>query len=186
MRRGRLEELLICACLILYLSSFMLSPSVFESLAQAGSPTVAVSPSSITASVGQEFGININISGVSDLYGWEFKLGWNTSLLSLVGVNEGPFLKSGGNTFFTYFLNTTDEHIVVDCTLEGSYPGVSGNGTLATVKLITTAVGECPLNLYDVILLNSYAQQINCTVVGGYGSLIPDVIAGSGRTPYLD
>jgi hypothetical protein len=166
----------------------MLIPSVFESLAQASFATVDVSPPSITATVGQEFSVDINISNVSDLYGWEFKLGWDPSLLSLVGVDEGPFLKSGGDTFFTYFLNTTEEHIVVDCTLEGMIPGVNGTGTLATVTLNPTNVGKCPLNLYDVTLLDSNipAQQISCSVVGGYGNFTPDVVAGSGRVPYLD
>jgi general secretion pathway protein D len=166
----------------------MSSPSVFESLAQAGSVTVAVSPPSITASVGQDFSVDINILSVSDLYGWEFKLGWNESLLGLVSVDEGPFLRSGGNTFFTYLLNTTEEHIVVDCTLEGQIQGVSGNGTLATVTFSTTTVGECPLNLYDVILLDSNAQQISCSAVGGYGnftSAVQDMIVAGGRVPYL-
>jgi hypothetical protein len=186
MRRGRLGELLICVCLVLYLFSFVLIPSVFESLAQAGSATVAVSPTTITANVGQDFSIDITISNVLDLYGWEFKLGWDESLLGLVSVDEGPFLKSGGDTFFTYFLNTTNEHIVVDCTLEGMIPGVAGNGTLATVTFIATNVGECPLNLYDVILLNSNVEQISCSVVGGYGNFTHDVAAGSGRVPYMD
>jgi hypothetical protein len=168
----------------------MLSPSSLESSAQAGSATVAVSPTSITASVGQEFSIDINISNVSDLYGWEFKLGWNESLLDLVSVAEGPFLQSGGNTFFTYFLNTTEEHIVVDDTLEGPISGVNGSGTLATVTFNTIGVGKCPLNLYNVTLLDSEtpAQPISCSVVGGDGNFTPDVpaiIAGSGRVPYL-
>jgi hypothetical protein len=128
------------------------------------------------ASVGQSFSVNIDISNVVDLYGWEFKLGWNSSLLGLVGVGEGPFLKSGGNTFFTYYLNTTGEHVVVDCTLEGAIPGISGNGTLATVTLNTTSAGECPLNLYDVSLISSAEQQIPSQAFGGnFTSMVHDI-----------
>jgi hypothetical protein len=143
--------------------------SIFECTGQAGSATVAVSPPSITVDVGQGFSVDINISSVSDLYGWEFKLGWNSTLLSLVSINEGPFLRSGGNTFFTYYLNTTDEHLVVDCTLEGQIPGVSGNGTLATVMFNATNVGECPLNLYNVTLISSSEQPISSQAISGYG-----------------
>jgi hypothetical protein len=179
-RRGRLEEFLICACVVLFLSSLVLPASILECFGQAGSATVAVSPPSITASVGQDFIVDINISNVSDLYGWEFYFGWNSSLLSLVSVNEGPFLKSGGNTFFTYFLNTTDEHVVVDCTLEGQIPGVSGNGTLATVTLNTTNVGECPLNLYNVDLRDSSDASIASQAVGGnFTSMLHDVAVTS-------
>jgi hypothetical protein len=155
---------------MLCLSSILTPVSIFEVLGQSSPATVSVLPSSITASVGQDFSVNVNISGVSDLYGWEFKIGWDPSLLDLVSVDEGPFLKSGGNTFFNYFLNTTEEHIVAYCTLEGQIPGVSGNGTLATVTFNPTNAGECPLNLYNVTLLNSDepSQQINCNVDGGY------------------
>ena len=185
-----LEELLVCVCLFLCVFSFMFPLSGLESLAQASSATVAVSPPSITASVGEDFSVDVNISGVSDLYGWEFKIGWDPSLLDLVSVDEGPFLKSGGNTYFNYLLNTTNEHIVVFCTLEGQIPGVNGSGTLATVTFNPTNAGECPLNLYNVTLLNSDepSQQINCNVVGGYGtftSATDDVPVGSGRIPYL-
>jgi len=141
-----------------------------------------VSPPSITVSVGQGFSVDINISSVSDLYGWEFYLGWNSSLLSLVSVNEGPFLMSGGSTYFTYYLNTTatDEHVVVDCTLEGSIPGVSGDGTLATVTFNTTSAGECPLNLYDVDLRDSSDSEIPSQAVSGnFTSLLHDVAVTS-------
>jgi hypothetical protein len=167
-----LKRFSICFCVVLFVCSLTLHASVFECASQAGSATVAVSPASVTAGVGQDFSVDINASGVSDLYGWEFKLGWNASLLGLVDVSEGPFLRSSGNTFFTYYLNTTDEHVVADCTLEGQIPGVGGNGTLATVMLHTANAGECSLNLYDPILLNSNEEQINCSTVGGYGNFI--------------
>jgi hypothetical protein len=166
--RHRLKRPFTHVFLMLCLSSILIHVSIFECSAQAGPATVSVSRSSITVNIGQSFSINIDILNVSDLYGWEFKLGWNASLLDWVSVEEGPFLKSGGNTFFTYNLNITGEHLIVDCTLEGLIPGVSGNGTLATVSFYAKSVGECPLGLYDVILLNSQEQQIDCNVVSGY------------------
>jgi general secretion pathway protein D len=155
--------------------------------AQTGSVTVAVSPPSINASVNQSFNIDIDISNVLDLYGWEFKLSWNASLLNAVSVNEDPFLNSSGNTFFTYYLNTTDEHLVVDCTLLGQVPGVSGNGTLATITFYTVNVGQTPLHLYDVTLYNSAEEMINCTSQDGYGTFNSqsDPYVGGERTPYL-
>jgi hypothetical protein len=128
-----------------------------------------VEPETVQGITGQDLTLNVSISNVTNLYGWEFYFGWNSSLLSFVSVNEGPFLKSGGNTYFSYFLNTTGEHVVVDCTLEGQIPGVSGDGTLATVMFNTTNAGECPLNLYNVDLRDSSDTEIPCQAVSGYG-----------------
>jgi hypothetical protein len=158
----------------------MLPASILECSGQAGSATVAVSPPSITASVGQDCSVDVDISNVSDLYGWEFYLGWNSSLLSFVSVNEGPFLQSGGNTYFTYYLNTTNEHIIVDCTLEGEIPGVSGNGTLATITFDVTNAGQCQLNLYNVDLRDSSDAEIPSQAISGnFTSLLHDVAVTS-------
>ena len=128
-----------------------------------------VEPETLQGTTGQDLTLNVSVSNVTDLYGWEFYLGWNSSLLSLVSVNEGPFLMSGGNTYFTYYLNTTstDEHVVVDCTLEGQIPGVNGIGTLATVTFNVTNAGQCPLNLYNVDLRDSSDTEIPSQAVGG-------------------
>ena len=83
----------------------MLPVSVLEGSAQAGSATVAVSPPSITASVGQSFSVNVTVANASDpygVYGWEFELNWTASLLDSVDMIEGSLLKAGGTTFFTY------------------------------------------------------------------------------------
>jgi hypothetical protein len=135
-----------------------------------GSPTatVCVDPQTTVGTVGQNFVVNINISGVADLYGWEFSLGWNGTILEAVTVSEGSFLKSGGSTFFTNKINNTLGYMIVDCTLLGNVPGVSGSGTLATIKFYVETLGECPLDLYDTILVNSTEQSIEHTVVDGY------------------
>jgi hypothetical protein len=59
--------------------------------------------------------------------------------------------------------------MIVDCTLLGNIPGVSGDGTLGTITFYVKKVGECPLDLHDVILLNSLEQPISFQAVGGYG-----------------
>lgn len=123
----------------------------------------------MTAEVGQSFNINVTVYGVTDLYGWEFKLGWNTSLLDATGVVEGPFLKTGGETFFHYMQNSTVAYLMIDCTLVGLVPGVGGQGILATITLYVEAAGQCSLDLYDTILLDSLERPIPCQNVDGYG-----------------
>ncbi len=148
--------------------SFIGQAKLFRGQAVSG-PAVSVSPSSVTTPVGQNFTINATVSGVGDLFGWEFQLGWNSTLLDALNVSEGSFLKAGGSTFFTYTVNATAGNVIVDCTLTGNIPGMSGDGTLGTMTFYAKSVGQCPLDLHDVILLDSHEQSIPCQSVGGYG-----------------
>lgn len=114
--------------------------------------------------MGQNFTIEVNISGVVDLYGWEIKLGWNSTLLEATNAIEGDFLKEGGETFFATKINNTAGYLLVDCTLLGNLSGVSGNGILVTVQFYVEGSKECILNLYDTTLVSSAEQPIPHTI----------------------
>jgi len=162
----------LCTLLLVFLVIFIISVSVF--LAQSITvTTVSVVPSMVTTSIGQNFSINVNISSVSDLYAWEFKLSWNSTLIDAVDVTEGTFLKNGGETFFAPKINNTAGYVLVDCTLLGNVPGVSGNGTLAVVKFYVEGVGESILDLHNTTLLNSLEQPIIHQSTDGYGYFTP-------------
>lgn len=129
---------------------------------------VSVEPGSITQAVSQDFTVNISVSNVNDLYGWELKFTWNSSILSLVRVTEGGFLKSQGQTFFTY--NNTASYVLVDCTLLGNVSGITGEGILASIQMHVNGQGSCNLVLYDVKLINSIEQTIDNTLNSGHFS----------------
>ena len=129
---------------------------------------VSIVPSSISALVGQSFNVNVTISGVSDLYGWEYRINWDANLLNVTSVAEGPFLKTGGNTFFSYNLNLTGGSMVVDSTLLGNALGVNGSGTLSTLTFYVGNAGQTPLNLYNVTLVDSNNRDIFCVTASGY------------------
>lgn len=157
---------------MLFKSVFLLlvlifSTSFLTELSASAVTTVFVYPSSSTVAVGQTFFIDVKISDVVDLYGWEFKLGWNPNLLNVTDVTEGPFLRQGGSTFFSKKINNTAGYILVDCTLLGSVLGVSGGGTLATVKFYAKGEGTSVLDLYDTKLVNSLEQPIAHTANDG-------------------
>jgi hypothetical protein len=123
--------------------------------------TVYVDPQTIKEPVNQNFQINITVSNVANLYGWYFKLGWNATILSLVNVTEGPFLKSIHQTIFSYKLNQTSYHYVVDCSYMGDVSGANGTGVLATIRFHVNEAGNCTLNLYDTELLDPSGKDIN-------------------------
>jgi len=153
---------LICSSSLTGLAMF------FSAYASDQQVIVNVAPSSITVPLNQNFTIGIAITGVVDLYGWEFQLGWNTSLLAILDVSEGQFLKAGGTTYFASNVNTAG-NLIVDCTLTGNVPGVNGDGTLATLTFNVSDVGECSLDLHDVKLVDSSDNSIPCQTTGGYG-----------------
>src|SRR4030065_2024532 len=45
-----------------------------------GTEAVFVNPATSHALIGQNITVNIDVSNVTDLYGWEFKLGWNNTI----------------------------------------------------------------------------------------------------------
>ncbi|RLI22213.1 hypothetical protein DRO54_01670 [Candidatus Bathyarchaeota archaeon] len=139
--------------------------------AQSGSTVIFVDPAEVSAQVGQYFTIRVNISNVVDLYGWEFKLSWNSSLIEVVNVIEGDFLKTGGETFFYQSVNNTSGALHLTCTLLGDIPGVSGNGTLAEIIFYVKSNGESVLHLYDTNLGDSNLQPIPHTTNDGYAIL---------------
>ena len=130
--------------------------------------TVFVEPETVQQSVDQDFTVNITISHVSRLYGWEFKIGWNASVLDLVDVIEGSFLKNAGLTFFTHVTNVTSGYSLIDCTLTGVVAGVDGQGVLASVQFHVKIGGASDLSLYDTQLIGSDDQPISHEANGGH------------------
>ncbi|NIP66805.1 hypothetical protein GWN63_01760 [Candidatus Bathyarchaeota archaeon] len=128
--------------------------------------------------VGETFSININVSGAVDLYGWEFYLGWNATLLQALNVTEGGFLEQGGDTFFYPKINNTEGSMLVDCTLLGDIPGVDGHGILVTVQFSVEASGVSDLDLYETTLVSSLQQDIPHTTSDGSFSTTREKVAG--------
>jgi len=169
MRRGIIASALFLAFAFTFLLLGASTPKSTVSIeTNSSTATIYVDPQTTVGAVAQNFTVNINISNVTDLYGWEFKLGWNTTVLDVVEVYEGPFLKNVSNTFFIYKVNSTAGYILVDCTFLGIVPGVSGNGTLANVKFYVKSIGDSVLDLYDTILINSNEQAILHSTIDGY------------------
>ena len=100
----------------------------------AQATVMSIEPKTAQGTLGQNFTINIEVSDVYDLYGWSFKLTWDSTILEAVNITEGPFLKSGGETFFIPRINVTEGYLTADCTLLGNESTTIRNGVLATVQ----------------------------------------------------
>lgn len=62
-----------------------------------GGPAVHFSPPQATVGVGTPFTMDVVIGDVADMGGFEFDLHFDTSAITVTGVNLGNFLASSGN-----------------------------------------------------------------------------------------
>jgi hypothetical protein len=122
---------------------------------------VEIYPNPRAGFVGKNATISVNISDVSDLYEWKFKLSWNPAIAEIINVVQGSFLQNRSQTFFPNpTINNTAGTSYASCTLLGDIPGASGNGTLATITFHIKTTGTCELNLQDVILSSSLDEEM--------------------------
>ena len=175
MIRGFASPLSALAFVLLVLSLY---GNYVESALCSPAAMISVDPPLITVS-GETFAVSIAILDVVDLYGWEFRLRWNSTLLDVTNIDEGPFLKQGGETYFTSKVDNVENYILVDCTLLGVVPGVNGNGVLAVVEFDVRGIGESILDLHDTTLVSSLEQPIIHQSTDGYcyfeNTLVGDV-----------
>jgi len=142
--------------------------------------TLYVDPPAVVTSVGDTFSVNITISDVIDLAGWEFKLYYSSAKLNGTNLVEGSFLKQGGSTYFAV-INFTDNYnsthgvAWVTCALLGGSPGVNGNGTLAIVAFEVKQLGTSTLSLIDTWMSDS--QPIPHIALGGIVYVLPHDVA---------
>lgn len=151
----------------------MVSASLLHTFTVIGSlATVSIQPR-ITKVWGTDevFTINITVTDVTNLYGWEIKLYYDSSILNGTSVSEGSFLKSAGETFFNSTFNdkydATHGRIKAFNTLLGETPGVNGTGVLFTVTFKTRNLGISALDLEDTILANINSNLIPHTMASG-------------------
>lgn len=132
----------------------LLFVTIFFSPLPALSTTLSIQPAVSTPTVGSSFDVFVNISSVTDLYAFQFDIVFNTAILSAINIKEGSFLPSGGDTF-PFSTENTDGSITFVDTLLTSISGVNGDGPLVDVTFQALASGTSPIDISNVILLNS-------------------------------
>ena len=174
------KKLLILLQIIIITLPLTLSFTKTQQSRATSPTTLYINPSSINVNLGQNFTITIEVTDVTDLCGWEFKLYFKKDIVNAISCEEGPFLKSSGSTTFlvpefTNNYNETHGRIGMLCTLNNfTAGGVDGSGTLASITFKSVGGGFTPLTLKDTILNNSTIQHIphvtidaNVEVFGG-------------------
>lgn len=163
MLRWKMAGVIAGFCLALVLSSPAFADTV-----------LSVAPTSATVNQGSSFAVDVNISGVKDLYDFQLDLSFDPSILQATAVFEGPFLPSlygPGSTFFIPgTIDNTGGSITFNAdTLLSAEPGVSQAGTLLVVDFNAIANGISPLAIDPTtfILQDSNGATIDATTTKG-------------------
>lgn len=143
--------------------------------------TVSIQPASLSTSPSQTISLNVYVSGVQNLYGFDFDVNFNPSVLFVTSVIEGPFLPTGGDTTFSPgVIDNVGGGIdfIGDSLNFGT--AVSGDGVLATITFTTLALGTSAIDVSNVQLLDPNFYPIpDVMVVPGSVSVQGEVVPES-------
>ena len=142
-------------------------------------PTLSITESAATIAPGGGVVVDVNITGASDLYGYQFDLNFNPVFLGAGTSTEGSFLSGGGATAFVQGADDNVHGVVASTgdVLQGAVPGVSGDGTLAVFDFKGGGVGTSVLTIGNVILLDSSLNSLDHTTTGSSIAVQSSVIS---------
>lgn len=141
-------------------------------------PIMRVEPSSVQAKKIKTFNINITISNVVNLYSYEFKLGYNITLLDALSLNVGTFLRP---PYYIYKFSIDDLAGTVTFGVKNqpSAPPANGSGLLATITFNTIAIvwpdpaQNTSLHLFDTMSKTNLGITVPHDTVDGFYEYTP-------------
>lgn len=129
-----------------------------------------------SAATGGGTDVDVVISNISDLYGYNFSVNYDPSLLSVGSVASGPFL-GDDKTALQGVADVAPGLIdYAYGTLYGFVPGISGSGTLLSFHVDALAPGVAALAFSDVLFLDSNLSDIAVTAVDGVIGAAPAAV----------
>ena len=129
-------------------------------LAAQAAPVLRITPALSNVTVGSLFTLDIRISGVLDLFGWELDLGFSPSgLVSASPATEGSFL-GAGQTFGGGTVDNGTGTITTMFSALSGITGVSGDGILASISFAALIEGTATFSLSNVMLIDSNLDPI--------------------------
>lgn len=147
-------------CAALFVSA-LATPAAFAvpTLSIVATPNPALTTAPVT--------LSITITDVADLYGYQFSLAFDPTVLQVTGGTEGVFLGTGGETTFDAgtFNNTAGTISLSYASLITDIPGVTGSGILAQYSFSVLKAGSTALTFSEVLFLDSDINDITVTAV---------------------
>jgi len=136
-------------------------------------PTLSVDPPMVSDTLltpGSTFDVNVTIADILNLYGYEFKVGYDTTVLTATAIVLGPFFPSNAIVGANEVDDTTG-FAWFSATMPFGAPTVkTGSGVLATITFSVDALGSSYLTLYDDLLGDPYVNVLFHLTSHGYFS----------------
>jgi len=184
MSKMKLVSVLVVALLLTIVSVIHIGPAVGSGTQDssgswspvavaAGTTTIFLEPDQLTVFKNDTFIVNVTLTDVVDLCGWQFDLYWNRTVLSCINttINTppewgdftllfGPGLQANYNATHGCYSKAQ---------ARGDYlePSFNGSMSLATLTFKAIHSGTTALTLGDTILGNSLALPIEHTALDG-------------------
>lgn len=157
--------------------------------------TLTFQPGAAYVADGSTIPININLDAVSNLFGYQFKVHFDSTKVSASGVFVNTIFDTSSNAFITWNADCTTtpgvcEFAVTKERADGVNP-VDVNGTIATITFTANNPGTVPLTFSDDILSDRDAHPLPHSSYSGtlnvYGfATVNGAVNLQGRTAPFD
>ena len=118
-----------------------------------------------TAATGGGTDVAVLVSGVTDLYAYNFSVNYDPTLLNAASMTPGSFLGAAADADVAEY----DPGLIFYAfgSLTGPVAGISGSGTLMSFHFDTLGAGVSPLTFSDVVLVDSVGGEITSAFTDG-------------------
>lgn len=134
----------------------------------AAGATITTTAALPSYTAGDSVFVDIAISGVSDLYAFQFDLSFEPSILLVQYVVQQGYFLSNGVAFFSGSIDNASGTVsFIADSLSGLSPGFTGDTLLATANFVALAPGTTAVSVNNIVLLDSNVLDITATTAGG-------------------
>jgi len=150
--------------------------------ASPGGATLKIEPETLT--VGPPiptapFQVNVTVYNVTDLFNWQIKVFYNTTVLNCTGASYPSYHVFAGKFYLPIEPVMYQNYVLFGCTLMGAEPGFTGDGVLCQLEFKALAEGTSHLNFSepyggDTFLWDSGMVEIPDTMANGKVIVLPE------------
>jgi hypothetical protein len=123
---------------------------------------VYITPSTVLLSGQSTFTVDVMIANVSNLHAYSVKIVFNNSVINYQSSAKGPFLSTGGSTYFVTSPSPIIDSVEVVEAILGAY-SVNGSGKLFSIAFNVASAGISSINIASVILRDVNNSNIPVT-----------------------
>lgn len=115
---------------------------------------------------GDVIAIDVKLNNISDyVYGTSLSIDFDAAKIGFIGYSKGSFLEQGGNTATSYMWAESVGKLSFGITRLGGVGGISGSGTLVTLKFKAIEAGNSTISFNGCTLKD---PALNTIVVANW------------------